>query len=180
MINFYRINSIDDAFFSEFYELYANSFPSAQRRNWAGLDRELNNEKRFCAHALIQNDLFVGFFNYWTFERFFYIEHFALVPAFRSQKIGTRAMEIFKSQVTLPIVIEVEMPNDADAIRRIKFYEELGFKVLAHYYAQPPYEGGGFLMPMLMMSNDYHFANTHFELIRETLYNEVYHFDPNI
>lgn len=177
MINFYRITSVDDPFFTDLYSLYTSSFPAPERRSWAGLDRELNLEKRFCAHALIQNDQFVGFFNYWTFDRFYYIEHFAITPAFRSQKIGTKAMEIFRSQVSLPIVIEVEMPTNSEAIHRIKFYEELGFKVLSHYYAQPPYEGGGFLMPMLIMSTDYHFANSHFELIRETLYKNVYHFN---
>ena len=90
--------------------------------------------------------------------------------------MGTKAMEIFKSQVSLPIILEVEMPNNPEAIRRIHFYEGLGFNVLSHYYAQPPYEGSGFLTPMLIMSSDLHFANKNFEEIREILYKEVYHF----
>jgi len=168
---------VDDPFFGEFYKLYSNSFPASERRSWGGLDLELKYEKRFCAHALIQNDQFVGLFNYWTFDRFFYVEHLDISPAFRNQKIGSNAMEIFKNQVSLPIVIEVEMPSNSEAINRIRFYEDLGFKVISHYYAQPPYEGTAFLLPMILMSSNYHFANTHFELIKNTLYNDVYHFE---
>lgn len=176
MLKFYPITSVNDALFSPLYSLYSSAFPANERRSWTGLDRELNSESRFSANALMQNDEFVGFFNYWTFDRFVYIEHFAIIPHFQSQKTGTKAMEMFKNQTTLPLVIEVEMPNDSLTIRRIRFYEDLGFKVLSHYYAQPPYEGSGFLMPMLMLSTDLHFANKHFELIKNRLYKDVYHF----
>jgi ribosomal protein S18 acetylase RimI-like enzyme len=176
MLKFNPITHVDDKYFNEMYTVYSHAFPAAERRSWAGLDRQLNYEKRFMANALVLNEEFVGFFNYWTFDRFLYIEHFALTARFRSQRIGTRAIEMFKEHTSLPIVLEVEMPSNSETIRRIRFYEDLGFRVLSHYYAQPPYEGGGFLMPMLMLSNDLHFANTHFELIKDTLYKNVYHF----
>lgn len=178
MLHFYRINSVSDPFFLNLYNLYTLAFPPRERRTWAGLEYELSYEKRFCAHALIQNDKFVGFFNYWTFERFYYIEHFAVIPTLRGQHIGTEAMEIFKQQTKLPIVLEVEMPNNPTAIRRINFYEKLGFTVLSRNYAQPPYDGeSDFFIPISIMCNDVHFANTHFELIKENLYNKVYHYE---
>lgn len=176
MLKFYPINNVDDKYFDEMYAVYSQAFPAAERRSWAGLDSQLNHETKFKANALVQDDEFVGFFNYWTFDRFLYIEHFALTARFRSQRIGSKAIQMFKEQTTLPIVLEVEMPTNSETIRRIRFYEDLGFRVLSHYYAQPPYEGGGFLMPMLMLSNDLHFANTHFEMIKDTLYRNVYHF----
>lgn len=177
MLNFYRITEVTDPFFTNLYNLYTLAFPTAERRSCTGLEFELTYGERFCAHALIQNDKFVGFFNYWTFDRFYYIEHIAIVPTMRGQNIGTEAMKIFKQQTNLPIIMEVDMPNNSASIRRIKFYEKLGFTVLPHNYAQPPYETEGFLLPMLIMSNDAHFANTHFELIKENLYKNVYHVD---
>jgi len=30
---------------------------------------------------------------------------------------------------------------------------------------------------MQLMSNDLHFSNTHFDLIKETLYEKVYHYE---
>lgn len=179
MITFRRIQSVSDPYFTELYELYSTAFPPGERRNWAGLEHELTYEKRFHAHALLQNDLFVGFFNYWTFERFLYLEHFAIDSNLRGQLIGRRVMEIFRNQAQLPIIFEVEMPNNSMAIRRIRFYEDLGYTVLSHYYAQPPYNGTGFLLPMLLMTNDSHFASTHFELIKDTLYRDVYHYQNN-
>ncbi|MDR3651634.1 MAG: GNAT family N-acetyltransferase [Paludibacter sp.] len=177
MLNFYRINSVTDPFFANLYNLYAIAFAPAERRSWAGLEYELNYEKRFFSQALIQNEKFVGFLNYWTFDRFYYIEHLAVISSMRGKKIGSEAIEILKSQTKLPIVFEVEMPNDPTSILRIQFYEKLGFTVLSHNYAQPPYEGDGFFIPMQLMTNDVHFATTHFELIKETLYNKVYHYE---
>jgi ribosomal protein S18 acetylase RimI-like enzyme len=177
MLNFHRINSVNNQFFSDLFTLYTLVFPPLERRTWAALEYELNFEKRFCVHALIQNGEFVGLFNYWTFDRFYYIEHMAISSKFRNQGIGTKAMTIFMEQTKLPIILEVEMPNNIIASRRILFYEKLGFSIVSHNYAQPPYEGSGFLMPELIMTNDIHFANTHFDKIKEVLYTNVYHFE---
>ena len=176
MLNFHRILTVNDSFYHNLYNLYTLAFPIAERRSWAGLEYELIYEKRFCPHALIKEDKFVGLFNYWIFDRFFYVEHIAVAPTMRGQGIGAEAMEIFKSQTKLPIVFEVEMPTNPTSIGRINFYEKLGFLVLSHNYAQPPYEGEQFLLPMQLMSNDKHFAETHFDLIKKTLYRDVYHY----
>jgi len=48
---------------------------------------------------------------------------------------------------------------------------------VAHNYAQPPYDGNGFFIPELIMSNDIHFANKHFDMIKEILYENVYHYE---
>ena len=177
MLNFHRINTVNNQFFSNLFNLYTLAFPPLERRTWAGLEYELNYEKKLCVNALIQEGVFVGLFNYWTFDRFYYIEHLAISHKYRSQGIGSEAMSLFMDQTKLPIVLEVEMPNNINASRRILFYEKLGFSILAHNYAQPPYEGTGFFIPELIMSNDLHFANTHFEKIKETLYNDVYHYE---
>ncbi len=86
-------------------------------------------------------------------------------------------MGILLSKMKLPVVLEVEMPNNPTAIRRIHFYERLGFSVLSHKYAQPPYEGDSFLLPMQLMCNNLHFADSHFELIKENIFQEVYHYE---
>jgi len=177
MLSFHRINSVSDPFFANLFNLYALVFPSAERRSWAGLEYELNYEKRFYAHAILKDEKFVGLLNYWVFDRFYYIEHFAMTPNARGQHIGTEAMEMFKSLTKLPIVFEVEMPTNSTSIRRIQFYERLGFTVLSHNYAQPPYEGDGFLLSMQLMCNDKHFAKTHFDMIKENLYTHVYHYE---
>lgn len=178
MINFHRITCASCTHFQSMYNLYALSFPQAERRSWDGIIHEITYERKFGAHALVRDDKFVGLFNYWVFDKFFYIEHLAVLPGCRNEGVGAEAMEIFKSQCSHPIVFEVEMPTDSQSIKRIAFYEKLGFKVISHRYAQPPYDGeGDFLLPMQLMTNDLHFATTHFDLIRKTLYRDVYHWE---
>ena len=177
MLNFHPITSVADPLFMNLFNLYVLAFPPTERKSWAGLEYELSYEKRFHVYAFMQNDKFVGFLNTWTFDRFYYIEHFAVSPNFRDQHIGSEALQMLMSQIKLPIVLEVEMPNSPAAIRRIQFYERLGFSVLSHKYAQPPYEDNGFLLPMQLMSNNLHFASTHFEFIKENLYTNVYHYE---
>ena len=178
MINFHRITCASCTHFQSMYNLYALSFPQAERRSWDGIMHEITYERKFGAHALVRDDKFVGLLNYWVFDKFFYIEHLAILPGYRNEGLGAEAMEIFKSQCSHPIVFEVEMPTDSQSIKRIAFYEKLGFKVIPHSYAQPPYDGDGeFLLPMQLMTNDLHFANTHYDLIKKTLYRNVYHWE---
>ena len=178
MLNFHRINDISDPLFTKLYDLYTSAFPPTERRTWDGLVREIDTENNFHPHALLKRDEFVGFFNYWTFEKFCYLEHIAVNSKIRNQHIGSEAMEIFMDQVKLPIVFEVEMPNTLVASRRIHFYERLGFSVVSHTYAQPPYDKeSSFFLPVLLMSNNVHYVNTHFEMIKDTLNKKVYHYD---
>jgi ribosomal protein S18 acetylase RimI-like enzyme len=160
--------------------LYIRAFPVSERRSWEGLEHELLYEKKFHPQVLLQDNQFVGFLNYWKFDEFDYIEHFAVTDQMRNKQIGTEAMEIFMKKSNLPIILEVEMPKNSLAERRIKFYERLGFLVLTNEYSQPPYnsEVGDFI-PILIMSNDIQFANSHFDLIKETLYDKVYHWEKS-
>ncbi len=80
---------------------------------------------------------FAGFFTHWTFDRFVYGEHFAVDSALRGQNLGTETIQAFLALHTLPVVLEVEMPDEPDAIRRIHFTNATASKVVQHPYAQP-------------------------------------------
>ncbi|HOF98263.1 MAG TPA: GNAT family N-acetyltransferase [Paludibacteraceae bacterium] len=179
MIDFKRMQSSSDAFFQQFYRLYSSAFPENERRSLQNLEKELNNPN-FHAYVLMNKNSFVGIFNYWNFEKFIYIEHFAIEEKLRSQYLGTEALKSFLEKVNLPVILEVEMPNTDAAKRRIEFYHRHEFVELQNYYLQPPYESGGFPIPMQLMSNDYEFAKNNFETIKQTIYLEVYHFKPEV
>jgi ribosomal protein S18 acetylase RimI-like enzyme len=175
MIQFQKITSVSDPLFVGMFNLYCNAFPANERRSWDGLEFELTYQKLFFANAIMQQGKFVGLLNFWNFETFWYIEHLAVVPIERGHHIGTEIMEIFKSKIKDPILLEVELPTIDQAKRRIGFYEKLGFSILPHNYIQPPYEVGGIPVPMLLMSNEPTFASDHFERVKELLYEKVYH-----
>lgn len=175
MLNIQRINNVYEPLFSKFYALYLSSFPSVERRSWDGLEHELLYEKRFFANAILRNEMFVGFLNYWKFEHFYYIEHFAIIPVLRGQKIGSEALTVFLQQNQLPIILEVEMPNTPLNIRRIEFYKKHGFAALAQNYEQPAYQENGASFAMKVMCNEVNFADENFDIIKEQLFDKVYH-----
>lgn len=177
MINFQQVNNTSDTNFIEIYELYLSTFIPSERRNLDAFERIINQEPRFKCYALMREENFVGFFTFWVFDKFVFVEHFAISDKMRGQNIGSEVMLGFLSMVTLPVVLEVEMPKDANSVRRIKFYEKFAFKTISHAYAQPYYDGSGNLLPMLIMSNDSHFADKHFKQIKDTLYSEVYNYN---
>jgi len=178
MIEFRKIENSSDTLFTKIYALYRSAFPRAERRSLASFKAVLNNKKHFEMSALMKNNEFVGFITCWTFDCFVYVEHFAVDSKMRGQNIGSEVMSTFLQKTSLPVVLEVEMPEDAQSIRRISFYERLGFKVIPHNYAQPYYDGSGRMLPLLIMSNDYHFAYKHFNSMINTLYKDVYRYFP--
>lgn len=176
MIDFKRIQFSSDAFFQNFYQLYSTAFPENERRSLQNLENELFNPA-YHAFVLMDRNKFVGIFNYWNFEKFIYIEHFAIEEKLRSQHLGSEVLKSFLEKVNLPVVLEVELPNTEAAKRRIEFYHRLGFIELQNYYVQPPYESGEFPIPMQLMTNDYEFVKNNFETVKQTIYLEVYHFN---
>lgn len=176
MITFLKIANSSDPLFTRTYELYRLAFPPEERRSFGALEYVLNHRAGFEADALMKEGNFCGFFTYWNFDKFYYVEHFAVDPAMRGQNIGSEVMKAFLEKINKPVVLEVEMPENADAIRRIRFYEKLGLKVVSHSYVQPYYDGSGKILPMLIMTDDYHFADKHFKLIKKTLHEEVYNY----
>ena len=176
MLQIHPVLNTNDQFFNKLYSLYVSAFPELERRTWEGLVHELTYEKRFHANVLLKENQFVGLLNFWNFEGFYYLEHFAISEKLRGRNIGTDAMKLFMSRCNLPIIFEVEMPTSIIAQKRIQFYERLGFILLPNKYAQPPYSSGEKEFPMQLMTNDREFASTKFEWIKDILYSEVYEF----
>ena len=157
--------------------LYNHSFPSHERREWDEMDTIIKTDNRFNMLAFSNDNEFIGFLNYWNFENFIYVEHFAITDTKRGQGIGTQIMKNLIAKHRVPIVLEVELPDNTQGIRRITFYEELGFAIIPKTYLQPPYNGKSACLPLHIMSNDENFATKNFEQIKERLYKEVYKAD---
>jgi len=177
MIYFHKIKTISNPYFNNFYQLYSSAFPENEQRSYSGLIKILGNNNHFSANAILNNDKFIGIFNYWEFEPFYFIEHFAIANNLRGQHYGTDTMKSFLSQTQLPVVLEVELPNTEVAIKRIQFYERLGFSLLPNDYFQPPYGKEALPIPLFLMSNDKLFASNNFHFLKKVIHTEVYHFE---
>jgi ribosomal protein S18 acetylase RimI-like enzyme len=132
MLTISEIRDVQTATFASLYDLYQSAFISIERRSYDGLMRELLEESQFHSLVFHKENEFVGFLNYWCFDQFWYIEHFAVEANLRNQQFGTEAMKLFLELTSLPVLFEVEMPENDFAKRRIRFYERLGFSVLSN------------------------------------------------
>lgn len=155
--------------------LLHQAFPIDERRNDAQQRLFTDNNSLFFCNAILSDNKFVGLLNYWNSNNFVYIEHLAINQSVRSTGYGSMAIETFCKMVDKPIIIEVELPSDATAISRIKFYERNGFSVWSRSkYTQPAYEKGLNPLPMHIMSHGDIDECKMFDTVRKSIYKNVY------
>ncbi len=144
--------------YPSFLKLYNDSFPDNERRIYEDEEHLANFIKmkggKFHAFAAKDGDLFLAFLSYWTFLGYTYVEHFAVQPEHRGKRIGALMLNHLFKEVSKDVLIEVEHPETDEAKRRIKFYEQNGFKVRREFnYVQPPYSPGQEPVAMLLMTH---------------------------
>lgn len=81
----------------------------------------------FYNNIIFDNETPVGFITYWDFNDFYYVEHFAIDPTLRNGGYGKKTLDYLCKELDRPIVLEVEMPVEEMAKRRINFYQRQGF-----------------------------------------------------
>ncbi len=145
-----RVTSFEE--FAPLFPLYEMAFPQEERR-----DRDSFSEVFLDTHAefwfVEQRGEVQGFLNTWRFEECLYGEHFAVFPEARGNRIGEHALRVVLEHERLPILIEIEPPEDEIKMRRKAFYERMGLRVVSTTYQQPPYAKGGLGLPLYLMSN---------------------------
>ena len=136
-----RFENVTEKTFKEVYEKMETAFPVEERRDFMD-QKECLKEKCFNFFRIIENNTDVGFVSLWLFENFIFIEHLAIDENKRSGGYGTKTIEHIKNLFKKPIILEAEAPETEQQIKRIRFYERLGFKVNNLYYEQPSYHSG--------------------------------------
>lgn len=174
-MEFIRIQSAQNSHTQALLQLYTEAFPESQRRSEAALKKIMESNDKFHCNAVLMNDELVGFFNYWDFDTFFFVEHIAIEPPLRGHKLGEKIITLARKSANRPLVLEAETAEDSDwGERRIEFYRRLGFEIIPYPYEQPPYEKDGEYITLHLMSDNASFGTAHFELIKTTIYREVY------
>jgi RimJ/RimL family protein N-acetyltransferase len=176
MISILKIEPSDATYYSYCEELLVASFPEPERRDLTLLRDLSMHTEAFSVHVITNNDQLAGLLNFWNFNNFIYFEHFAIDTAMRNKGIGQLALSFVTKKLNLPIVLEVELPEDEMSQRRIKFYERQGFQLWQHEYMQPPYRKGQDFLPMKLMTFGDLNEKTDFEIVKNILYHNVYFF----
>ncbi|WP_300675383.1 GNAT family N-acetyltransferase [Desulfoluna sp.] len=155
-----------------FSRLCVEAFPVDERRpeaEYAGLLAD----PRYCLEMSLDENRCVGFFSSWDLTGFTYIEHFAVEHTCRGQGVGSAALRAFVAEHAGTVILEVEPPRvSVDAVRRIAFYERLGFLYNPVHHVQPPYAQG--LQPVVLHLMSFPDPVTDYAAVRHELYTHVY------
>ena len=169
MIN---LKPVTDEKFSSVYKRLIDAFPYEERRD----ERDekkcfLKSQFNFC--EITDDGESVGLIVFWVFSKFLFVEHIAINKEIRSKGYGSKTFELLKSQYKLPIILEAESPETEMQKKRIRFYENLGFKINCYNYTQPSYHNEESVplmvlsFPQLLNENDF---EEFFKTTREIVY----------
>lgn len=159
-------------------ETYINSFPPEERRDYDKLIDLFRHSHTMhiyaCQTAILD---YAGFITCWRFEKFSFIEHFAINSEARNGGIGSLFLkEVLRIQ-DKPVILEAEEPLNDLCKRRIAFYERNGFVQGNVPYFQPPYRKGEPSIPMVLLSYGNINLENEYETIVPIIYTEVYNYD---
>ena len=156
--------------FDTVYALLTAAFPVDELRP-EHVQRALLDNPKFTAY--VTEDL-GAVLTLWKFDRFAFIEHFAVSSALRNQGLGSKLLREIAKMVELPVCLEAELPETELARRRLDFYRRNGFTVNPYPYTQPAYAPDRRSLPMYLLTSGGGVTESEFAAIRDTLYKEVY------
>lgn len=169
-----RINTSSDEGLASLVNLYVDSFPESERRDRSRLLSMIDGNQCMNLCSIIDDGGEVaGLLVYWDFDRFIYLEHFAIFPSMRNHGIGRKLLEHLFSKTDKVIFLEAEPDDTEMAKRRIGFYCRNGFEVVKKDYVQPSYVTDGEELPLWVLAHgqtDDNFVNEAVERIKEEVY----------
>lgn len=176
MIRFQPIRTQDVEYYQFVENLLVTAFPPEEYRELSEWRKYTDHNDRFYNNMIFDGDTPVGLITYWDFDSFYYVEHFAIDPALRNGGYGKKTLDTLCKQLSRPIVLEVEMPLEEMAQRRINFYQRQGFILWEKEYKQPPYKAGDDFLPMYLMVRGDLQCEQDFESIKNRIHKEVYNY----
>lgn len=176
-----RENPIPQECFAELYEIMEYSFPPTERGSSRLHQREFERERfrSLCMPYELNGGKISAFMNYYVFDDFVFLEHFAVARELRGKGIGSKLVQELLSRENKSVVLEAEPASQSDyAARRIAFYQRLGFNVNPYVYYQPAFSSEYPAIELVLLSCPKPLAEDEFVKVRNILYKEVYRINP--
>lgn len=148
--------------FETFYSCLESDFHVAEYRTKQSQQQLLYNNI-YTLYNVVQDNTIVGYISCWNLDGFVYIEHFVILPQYRSLGIGGKVISLLMSQHN--IVLEAEQSTvSPQAVRRQQFYLKLGLIIQPAKYLQCPLREDSDYMPLDLYCS---------KLLNDTDYNNV-------
>lgn len=156
------------------WRLYNESFPECERRRISSHHRAVD-DPRFYTKVALENGNLLGLLFFWRIDdQRIYIEHIAVNPSMRGRNIGSTLLSTFLKQNSDAVVIlEIDPPLDEISVRRLGFYQRLGFNNSGIIYKHPSYQKKGQEHDLLILSYPGTITESEFEEFRVFLRDEV-------
>lgn len=90
--------------FDQIFEIMEASFPLAEFRNYEEQKKLLSNPRYHIFTEKNEQGEVIAFLCVWKFKTFRYVENIAVAPVKRGSGVGSRLMDYYINQSTLPIV----------------------------------------------------------------------------
>ncbi len=160
--------------FDEMFHLMQISFPENEYRTYSDQKSLLKNPKYHIITKENEQKNIVAFLAFWSLGDFNFIEHLAVSPTCRGKGTGTKLVSEFMSETSKPILLEIEPPVDDISIKRMKFYEKLGFVLNEYQYFQIPLRKNHSPSELKIMSYPQKLNEEEFNNVKNIIYHEVY------
>lgn len=173
--------SIIDYDFNKIYAIFEDSFRIDEIRKYENQKKLLKN-KNYHLLGEFDSDRLIAVMAYWELKDYYFIEHLATVSDRRNEGIGKKMLLEFISKVNKSIVLEVELPscsqykyNDDYQVKRIGFYERIGFHYNDFPYIQPSIDEGREEIPLALMTYPNNLGTaSEFNICKNQIYSVVY------
>ena len=161
--------------FDAVYALMQQSFPREEYRSYEG-QRALLEDATYTVYlAHDKAGEVVALAAVWELGEFTLLEHLAVSPSLRCGGLGSRMLSELADTVSGRLFLEVELPENDLARRRIGFYERNGFCYNEYPYEQPPLSEDHPAVPLRIMTRGGAIDDATFAALRDTVYRHVYH-----
>lgn len=137
--------------FLEAWNLYNDSFPKEEKRILKEQEIILK-DKRYNPTIFVKNDEVVAILFFWKFEKYTFIEHFAISCKLRGQSYGTKILEDFL-QKHQNVVLEIEPIFDEITSKRFDFYKKFNFIINDFKHFQIPFRNDSQELELLILSH---------------------------
>lgn len=165
---------MEQAEFEKIYGLLSASLPAEEIRSFE-LQFKLFSKKPYHLYVKkTEQGEIIGILSAWEFEDLRFIEHLAVNESFRGGGIGGKILEEYLKMDDRQVILEVELPDNDMAKRRIGFYERHGFGLNTFQYEQLPLNKGDQPLPLYLMTYPVTLSEEEFEKKKEFLYDSVY------
>jgi len=166
---------LDEKDFEKIYQLMVCSFPKEEIRTRENARAQLRDPNYTIWTSKNEVDEILGFIAEWDMGSTVFVEHFAVDPTRRSGGIGSGMMAAYLSRTSKPVMIEVEDEKNEINLRRIGFYQRLGFHLSEYGYDQPVMRGDASKkIPLKIMRFPQPLTEEDFKNFRYQVFTQIY------